>query len=160
MEKKRLLFLRRVIVAGFIVWLGQSAWAQDDGFEWYVSYPDSAEVALDLAHLRSLKFSYSERTMTANYRDGSSFTHDYTQMGKMYFAAASGIGEMSVSEAARYTLDGTMLTLHDDVQDAVLYRLDGTMVMEITDRVVSLDALPAGIYILRVDNQIVKLCVR
>lgn len=151
--------LCRLLVIALMLWRGQTIMAQADGFDWYVSYTDSAEVSLDLANLRSLKFSYSERTMIANYRDGSSRTHDYSRISKMYFAAASGINAVN-SDKQLYVLKGTMLTLNEEVNSAVLYRLDGTPVMTITDGVAQLQGLQPGIYILRVDNQTAKLCVR
>lgn len=151
--------MRRLLVAGIVLWQTHSAMAQTDNFDLYVSYTDSVEVSLDLANLRSLKFSYSARTMTANYRNGDSQTHDYSRIGKMYFAAASGIEEVG-TEDKLYILDGTTLTLNEEAHNAVLYRLDGTQVMTIDNRVVELRSLQPGIYILRVDNQTAKLCVR
>lgn len=156
---KKCSVLHRLLAIALMLWQGQELMAQADGFDWYVSYTDSAEVSLDLANLRSLKFSYSERTMTANYRDGSSRTHDYSRISKMYFAAASGIDAVT-SDKQLYALNGTMLTLNEKVNSAVLYRLDGTPVMTITDSVVQLHGLQPGIYVLRVDNQTAKLCVR
>ena len=59
----------RILATCAIVWCAGGAVAQTENFDLYVSYTDSAVVSLDLANLRSLKFSYSDRTMTANYRD-------------------------------------------------------------------------------------------
>lgn len=151
--------IRRLLVAGIVLWQSHSAMAQTDSFDLYVSYTDSVEVSLDLANLRSLKFSYSARTMTANYRNGSSQTYDYSRMDKMYFAASSGI-EVVNTEDKLYTLNGTTLTLSEEAQIAVLYRLDGTQVITIANREAELRGLQPGIYILRVDNQTAKLCVR
>lgn len=153
-------FICRILIAVGLVWQAHSAVAQTDNYDLYVSYTDSVEVAIDLANLRTLTFSYSDRTMTANYRDGGSYTHDYSRIGKMYFAVADGIGQVETDSPALYRLDGVQLTLHEEVRSATLYRLDGTLVMNITGREVWLGELPKGIYILRVDNQIAKLCVR
>ena len=135
--------------------------AQSEGYDLYVAYKDSAVVSLDLASLRSLTFSYSDRTMTANYRNGDSDIYDYTRLNSMYFAeATNGIVPMEVDEGALYTLQGRVLTLHEGAEQAVLYRLDGVPVMKITGQVVSLQGVQPGIYMLRVDNQMTKLCVR
>lgn len=152
--------IRRVLVVGGLVWLSHSAVAQTDSFDLYVSYTDSVEASIDLASLRSLTFSYNDRTMTAHYRGGASSTHDYTRIGKMYFAIDNGIEEVELDEQVWYSLDGVLLELREEVQHAALYRLDGTLVMRITGSKVSLGGLPAGIYILRVDNKTAKLCVR
>lgn len=149
-----------MFMAGTLVgWTG-GVMAQTDNFDLYVSYKDSAVVSLDLANLRSLKFSYSDRTMTANYRNGGSHTHDYTRIGCMYFAISNDIVGVEADEKLLYRLEGTMLTLHEDARHAVLYGVDGKLVMNITDRVVSLYGLKPGIYVLRVDNQTAKLCVQ
>lgn len=150
----------RILATCAIAWCAGGAVAQTENFDLYVSYTDSAVVSLDLANLRSLKFSYSDRTMTANYRDGSNYTHDYTRIGSMYFAISNGVIGVETDEKMLYRLDGTMLTLHEDARLAVLYGVDGKPVMNITDRVVSLDGLTSGIYVLRVDNQTAKLCVK
>lgn len=134
--------------------------AQTEGFDLYVSYTDGTEVSLDLARLRSMTFSYNDRMMTVNYRDGSSYTHSYEHMGRMYFAVADGIDAMEADDACLFSLEGTTLTLLNGVRSAKLYRLDGSCLMTIADRVVSLQGLPAGVYILRVDYQTAKLCVR
>ncbi len=149
-----------MLVAGTLAWWTGGAMAQADNFDFYVSYKDSAVVSLDLANLRSLKFSYSDRTMTANYRNGGSHTHDYTRIGCMYFAISNDIVGVEADEKLLYRLEGTMLTLHEDARHAVLYGVDGKLVMNITDRVVSLYGLKPGIYVLRVDNQTAKLCVQ
>ena len=149
-----------MFMAGTLVgWTG-GVMAQTDNFDLYVSYKDSAVVSLDLANLRSLKFSYSDRTMTANYRDGSSYTHDYVRIGRMYFAISNDIVDVETEMNLLYRLEGTVLTLHEDAHHAVLYGVDGKLVMNITDRVVSLSRLKPGIYVLRVDNQTAKLCVQ
>ena len=149
-----------MLVAGTLAWWTGGAMAQADNFDFYVSYKDSAVVSLDLANLRSLKFSYSDRTMTANYRNGGSHTHDYTRIGCMYFAISNDIVGVEADEKLLYRLEGTMLTLHEDARQAVLYGVYGKLVMNITDRVVSLYGLKPGIYVLRVDNQTAKLCVQ
>lgn len=149
-----------MLVAGTLAWWIGGAMAQADNFDFYVSYKDSAVVSLDLTNLRSLKFSYSDRTMTANYRNGGSHTHDYTRIGCMYFAISNDIVGVETDEKLLYRLEGTMLTLHEDARHAVLYGVDGKLVMNITDRVVSLYGLKPGIYVLRVDNQTAKLCVQ
>lgn len=150
----------RMLVATLLCGVAQYGMAQTDGFDLYVSYTDGRVVSLDLAHLRSMTFSYNDRTMIANYRDGSSYTHSYEHMGRMYFAAASGIGVVTADDRRLFSLEGTTLALHEGVRSAMLYRLDGSCMMTITDRVVSLHGLPAGVYMLRVDNQTAKLCVR
>ena len=152
-------WIRRLLVAGIVLWQSHCAMAQTENLDLYVSYTDSVEVSLDLANLRSLKFSYSARTMTANYRNGSSQTYDYSRMDKMYFAASNGT-EVVNTEDKLYTLNGTTLTLSEEAQIAVLYRLDGTQVITIANREAELRGLQPGIYILRVDNQTAKLCVR
>lgn len=149
-----------MLVAGTLAWWTCGTMAQADNFDFYVSYKDSAVVSLDLGNLRSLKFSYSDRTMTANYRNGGSHTHDYTRIGCMYFAISNDIVGVEADEKLLYRLEGTMLTLHEDARHAVLYGVDGKLVMNITDRVVSLYGLKPGIYVLRVDNQTAKLCVQ
>ena len=78
----------------------------------------------------------------------------------MYFAVANGIGQVEADSPSLYRLDGELLTLHEEARSAALYRLDGTLVINITEREVWLGELPEGIYILRVDNQTAKLCVR
>ena len=152
--------IRRALIAVWLVWQAHSGVAQTDNYDLYVSYTDSVEVAIDLANLRTLTFSSSDRTMTANYRDGGSYTHDYSRIGKMYFAVANGIGQVEADSPSLYRLDGELLTLHEEARSAALYRLDGTLVINITEREVWLGELPEGIYILRVDNQTAKLCVR
>jgi hypothetical protein len=142
------------------MWMSSFVVAQGDKFDLYVSYVDNTVVSFDLANLRSLNFSYSERTMTVNYRDGRNATYDYEHMRRMYFASASGIDKIDSDDKPLYSLDGIVLTLHEGVEKAVLYRMDGSCVITISDRVVSLQGLPAGIYVLRIDNQTAKLCVR
>ena len=78
----------------------------------------------------------------------------------MYFAVSNDVIGVETDEKMLYRLDGTMLTLHEDARLAVLYGVDGKPVMNITDRVVSLEGLTSGIYVLRVDNQTAKLCVK
>lgn len=151
--------LRMLMAALLCVWT-RYGMAQTEDFDLYVSYTDGTLVSLNLAHLRSMTFSYNDRTMTANYRDGSSHTHSYEHMESMYFAAASGIDTIEADDMCLFSLNGTTLTLHEDVRRAMLYRLDGSSVMTVNDRMVSLQGLPAGVYILRVDNQTAKLCVR
>lgn len=151
--------MRRLLVAGIVLWQSHCVMAQTDNFDLYVSYTDSVEVSLDLPNLRSLKFSYSARTMTANYRNGNSQTYDYSRMDKMYFATSSGIETVN-TEDKLYALNGTTLTLSEEAHSAVLYRLDGTQVMTIANRDVELRGLQPGIYILRIDNQTAKLCVQ
>lgn len=150
----------RILAAFVIAWWTNAAIAQTENFDLYASYTDSVVVSLDLANLRSLKFSYSDRTMTANYRDGSNYTHDYTRIGCMYFAVSNGVIGVEADDKALYRLDGTILTLHEEACHAVLYGIDGKPVMKIADRVVSLHGLMPGIYVLRVDNQTAKLCVQ
>ena len=92
--------------------------------------------------------------------DGSSYTHDYVRIGRMYFAISNDIVDVETEMNLLYRLEGTVLTLHEDAHHAVLYGVDGKLVMNITDRVVSLSGLKPGIYVLRVDNQTAKLCVQ
>ena len=150
----------RILFVNVFMWMSSFVVAQGDKFDLYVSYVDNTVVSFDLANLRSLNFSYSERTMTVNYRDGRNTTYDYEHMRRMYFASASGIDKIDSDDKPLYSLDGIVLTLHEGVEKAVLYRMDGSCVITISDRVVSLQGLPAGIYVLRIDNQTAKLCVR
>lgn len=144
-----------------LVCIAVSAKAQSDGSDLYISYTDSVEVSLDLVHLRSLEFSYSGRQMFANYRDGSSRTHDYSRIGKLYFdAVANGIEIVMPEErGALFTLAGTLLTLHSEASGAALYNMNGLLVKMFTGKEVSIDGLPSGVYVLRVDNQTTKICI-
>lgn len=150
----------RLLMAALLCGVTGYGVAQTEDFDLYVSYTDGTEVSLDLARLRSMTFSYNDRTMIANYRDGSSYTHSYEHMGRMYFAVADCIDAMEADDTCLFSLEGTTLALHEEVRSAMLYRIDGSCVMTVTDRVVSLQGLPAGAYILRVDNQTAKLCVQ
>ena len=152
--------IRQILAINALMWLSGLVMAQTDNFDLYVSFTDSVVVSLDLANLRSLKFSYTDRTMTADYRDGSSHTHNYARVGCMYFAAASGTNEMEAGSEMLYSLQGNILTLREGAQRASLYRLDGVLVKNIADRLVSLHDLQPGIYVLHVDNQTAKLCVQ
>lgn len=161
MNSKHVCMKRAMLMAALCIGAVWRADAQTEGYDLYVAYKDSAVVSLDLASLRSLTFTYSERTMTANYRNGDSDIYDYSRFGSMYFAeATNGVAPMEVDDAALYALQGTVLTLRGGAEQAVLYRLDGVPVMKITGRVVSLQGVQPGIYVLRVDNQMTKLCVR
>lgn len=134
--------------------------AYPDGIELYVAYSDNTEVGLDLVHLRSISFSYKERSMTAHYDNGGSRTHDYSRVAKMYFRdGASGIS-CAQPDALPYTLRGTLLYLDVNARHVALYHANGVLALKITDRVTSLEGLPAGVYILRVEHQNTKLCVR
>lgn len=161
MNKKYVTWKRLLFAVALCMGAMWQANAQTEGYDLYVAYRDSAVVSLDLANLRSLTFSYSNRTMTVNYHNGDSDTYDYTQLGLMYFAeATNSVESLENSDAALYKLQGTVLTLCDGAEQAVLYRLDGVPVMEITSRAVSLQGVQPGIYVLRVDNKMTKLCVR
>lgn len=153
--------LRRMLAVASMACSVAGAYAQTDGYDLYVSYTDSVEVSLDLAHLRSLTFSYRDRSMTAHYRDGSNSILDYSRIGKLYFdAATNGVAPTEVeAKGAFFTLSGDMLTLHAEPVSAALYSPNGALVTSLAGRVVSLAGLPAGIYILRVDNQIAKICL-
>ena len=152
--------IRQILTINAFMWLSGHVMAQSENFDLYISYTDSVVVSLDLANLRSLKFSYTDRTMTAIYRDGNSHTHDYARVGCMYFAAASDINGIEAEGEKLYSLQGNILTLREGVQKASLYRLDGVLVKNIADRVVPLQDLQPGIYVLHVDNQTAKLCVQ
>lgn len=137
-------------------------YAQTDDFDLYMSFVDSVEVSLDLANLRSLTFSNTDRTMTASYRNGSSYTHDYSLIGRLYFdALANGMEELLPEEEnVLYKLVGRVLTLHSEGRNVALYSMSGTLIMSLEGDVVKLDCLPSGIYVLRVNDQTAKLCVR
>ena len=134
--------------------------AYPDGIELYVAYSDNTKVGLDLAHLRSISFSYKERIMMVHYADGSNRTHDYSRVAKMYFGDTTNGISYAQSEALPYVLKGTFLYLDDEVDHATLYYANGVLALKIIDRVTSLEGLPAGVYILRVEHQNTKLCVR
>jgi hypothetical protein len=161
MNKKYVTWKRCLFAAALCIGAVWRANAQTEVYDLYFAYRDSAVVSLDLANLRSLTFSYSDRTMTAHYHNGDSDTYDYTQLGLMYFTeATNGVESMEYDDAELYMVQGRVLTLHDGAEQVVLYRLDGVPVMEITSRAVSLQGVQPGIYVLRVDNQMTKLCVK
>ena len=101
------------------------------------------------------------RVVYRHYRDGSNSILDYSRIGKLYFdAATNGVAPTEVeARGAFFTLSGDMLTLHAEPVSAALYSPNGALVTSLAGRVVSLAGLPAGIYILRVDNQIAKICL-
>lgn len=152
-------FGRRLFAAACIACTAAGVHADD--YDLYVSYTDSVEVSLDLANLRSLKFTYRDRTMTANYRDGSNSLFDYSRIGKFYFdAATNGIEKVaSAQEGAFFTLSGDRLTLHTEWSNAALYGVNGALVTPLVGKTTSLTGLPAGVYVLRVDNQTAKICI-
>lgn len=135
--------------------------AQTEDYNLYLSYTDSVEVGIDLTQLRSLKFSYSTRTMTVNYRDGRSDAHDYSRIAKLYFdKATSGIEQADFKEEGEfYTLSGKTLRLHEVSHQAVLYSIGGSLVRIIIGQEISLEGVPAGVYVLRVDSRTAKICV-
>lgn len=155
-------WFRRGLAVAFVACSMSLAYAQTDDFDLYLSYADSVEVSLDLANLRSLAFSNTDRTMIVAYRNGSSYTHDYSRIGKLYFdALTNGMAESLPEEKnILYTLVGRVLTLHGEGHNSALYNMNGALIMQLESCVVRLDRLPAGIYVLRVNNQTAKLCVR
>lgn len=154
-----LLFGRRFFAAACIACTAAGVHADD--YDLYASYTDSVEVSLDLANLRSIEFSYRDRTLTANYRDGSNSLFDYSRIGKLYFdAATNGIEQVAIEkEGAFFTLSGNALTLHPESGNAALYGVNGALVTPLVGKTISLDGLPAGVYVLRVDNQTAKICI-
>ena len=155
-------WFRREFAAALLACSMSLTYAQADDFDLYMSFVDSVEVSHDLANLRSLTFSNTDRTMTASYRNGSSYTHDYSRIGRLYFdALANGMEEiLSEEKNVLFTLVGRVLTLHGGGSNSAIYSMSGALVMQLEDGVVRLDCLPSGIYVLRVNNQTAKLCVR
>lgn len=155
-------FFRRFALMGLLACSMSGVNAQTEDYDLYVSYADSVEVSIDLTELRSLDFSYSTRTMTVNYRDGHSDAYDYSRIVKLYFdQVTSGIEQVVFrTEGEFYTLSGETLLLHECPRHAALYSIGGALVRTIREQRVSLDGIPAGVYVLRADSRTAKICVR
>lgn len=178
LTKNTTIHMRRILRLLFgLLWLcvATPSWADD--YEFYiVSSSDGTCTSLDMAHLRSLSFKQTipERNvyineMFANYADGTSVTYDLAGYSALIFenpllVGIDGVAASSSSNPAGnpFVYNGSQLTA-SSAGILRIHRLDGRQVSALSvssGERVSLQTLPAGIYIVSLNGHAAKIAVK
>lgn len=154
--------------------IGTSARADD--YDLYLYGSDGSYTSLDVANLRSLSFSQQREynadsvriyvnRVHANFDDGTSVSYDLSGYESILFApVATSISAVTTTPSAPQILTASngRLTANADGQLRIV-ALDGRLLSQIEVRAgesLSLTSMPAGIYIVHLSGQSIKIRIQ
>lgn len=109
--KLSLTAFRHLSAAALLVALPSSAASPDASL--VLRHADGTSVSLPVAQLRSLTFSYSDRTFTAHYSDGTpAATYDYAAAVSLSFRETTSVAPVVAEPSASvrvFSVDGTLV---------------------------------------------------
>jgi len=120
-----------------------------------------AEQTIVLSNLQKITFSGSN--LVLNYVSGSTQSYGLTNLEKMYFGPSTSI-KNTIQPTADIFFNPTDNQIHfrnlaEGPQQVAVYRMDGLAVVNRTvtnNETIDMSGFPASIYLIRVNNQILK----
>ena len=88
--------------------------------------------------------------------------YSYVQLGSICIDESStgSVAEIiSDEDNVKVLIDASEIMIVGDFEHAAVYGINGTKVMDVTGNAISRDALPRGIYILKVDSKCIKIAL-
>lgn len=172
--------LGRLAGAALLALCSTSACWADDGYDLYLYAEETGDyTCLDIANLRSLAFEQTREYnadsvriyvnyVHANFNDGTSQSYDLAGYDAILFSTGgldTGIDDVtegSVLAATPFSLSGRQLTANANGALRI-FSIDGRAVSQASVQAgqsLSLDGLPAGIYIINLGSQAAKIVVK